>query len=89
MADKRALRDYFGADFGVARPLGTSSIESIPKRDVYDELKAATRRCQPKGTYNKRAHSFEILAKINPRNVMDSSPHAKRLIETLLAKATE
>jgi hypothetical protein len=41
--------------------------------DLFSGLRAATRDCQ-KGAYSKGAHSFQILARINPAKVRTASP---------------
>lgn len=62
-------------------------MEDISKKDVLDSLKAASRHCGKKGKYDKGQHSFEILASLDPEKVTAASPHAKRLIETMIRKA--
>ena len=61
-------------------------IENVSKRDVDRGLKRATRPSS-KGEYHKGRHSFEILATVDPGRVVAASPHAKRLIDTLLDKS--
>ena len=63
-------------------------VASGGRRQAFDDgLKAATRRCDKKGNYDKGPHSFEILARIDPVRVRNASPHAERLVKTLLEKA--
>lgn len=57
-------------------------IESIPKEDIYKSLKFASKNCQ-KGQYSKGAHSFKLLAQIDPKKVTEASPWAKRFIDEL------
>jgi hypothetical protein len=38
---------------------------------------------QTKATYSKGAHSFQILAVVDPRKIELSCPYAKRLLGTL------
>ena len=82
-ADKESLADYFGAGFN-HNALSRAHVEEIPKRDVESGLRSATRQSQ-KGAYQKGRHSFEILRRLDIDKICDASPHAKRLIETLLA----
>ena len=96
LADKDCLAAFFGRGFNRNALPGRSDIEEIPKTDVLDGLKNATRQCQPKGAYGKGRHSFEILSGIDPAKVVAALPHAKRLalphakrlIDTLRAKAS-
>ena len=83
VADRQSLRDYFGKDFK-ASALPTRDVEAIAKDDLLRTLKQATRSCSKgKGTYRKGRHSFELLGCLDPSKVMESSPHARRLIDTL------
>jgi hypothetical protein len=50
-------------------------------------LRNATRFTQTKGEYGKAKHSFDILAGVDPEKVKAASPHAERLIATLLAQS--
>ena len=87
LADRDCLEAFFGRGFNRKALPGHRNIEEIAKADVFEGLKNATRRCQPKGEYGKGSHSFEILSEIDPSKVLAASPHAKRLIDTLQAKA--
>ena len=52
--------------------------------DFEPMLKQATRSCSKgKGIYRKGRHSFELLECLDPSKVMESSPHARRLIDAL------
>lgn len=86
LADLDVLAGYFGPDFNRGALPGHSKIEEIEKDDVVKGLQNASRRCR-KGEYRKGHHSFDILEKITPSKVVDVSPHAKRLIDTLQEKA--
>ncbi|MBI1390590.1 MAG: DUF4276 family protein [bacterium] len=83
LADKTALGNFFGQGFnGNALPKNVL-IEEIPKKDVYDGLGKATSHSKTKTSYSKGAHSFDILARIDPQKVIASSPWAKRFVECL------
>lgn len=88
LADKDALASYFGDGFNKRSLPRRQDIENVPKRDVERQLKKATRRCKRKGTYHKSRHSFAVLAELSPDRVVAGSPHARRLVDTLLAKAS-
>ncbi len=83
-ADKELLREYYGQHFREAALSTRPNVEDIPKADLFDGLKRATRDCQ-KGEYSKGKHSFEILCAIDPAKVRAASPHAERLLAALAA----
>lgn len=86
LADKDKLAAFFGDGFNRGALPTRLAVEDIPKKDVLNGLKAATRNCGKKGEYHKGRHSFRILSCLDPEKVTAASPHAKRLVETLLAK---
>ena len=86
LADQDELAALFGDEFHPKALPARPEVEDIPKKDVLNGLKAATRNCGKKGKYDKGQHSFRILARLAPAKVTASSPHAKRLIETLIKK---
>ena len=86
LADQDELAAFFGDGFNQGALPARPEVEDIPKQDVLNGLKAATRNCGKKGNYDKGQHSFKILARLDPAKVTASSPHAKRLIETLIKK---
>ena len=81
VADRQSLSDYFGKEFKAAA-LPARDVETIAKDDFEPMLKQATKSCS-KGSYNKGRHSFELLGCLEPNKVMESSPHARRLIDAL------
>lgn len=81
LADWDTTAAFFAQGFDGKRKLGRP-IESIPKEDIYELLKLASRNCQ-KGQYSKGAHSFKLLAQIDPKKVTEASPWAKRFIDEL------
>ena len=87
LADRDCLANFFGPSFNCNALPGQPNIEDVAKADVLDGLKKATRQCQPNGKYEKGRHAFEILEQIEPEMVTDASPHARRLIDSLLQKA--
>ena len=87
LADKDALVHFFGAGFNRNALPQRGEVEDIPKVELEKGLKAATRQCR-KGAYHKGNHSFEILAQLAPEKVTNASPHAGRLVNTLLGKAS-
>ena len=79
LADKEALRRFFGQGFNSNALPNNSNIERIVKSDVLRSLENATRNSQ-KGSYGKGAHSFKILEEIDATKVVNASPSAKRMI---------
>ena len=88
LADKDRLAAFFGRGFNRNALPANQNVEEVAKADVLDGLRNATRQCQPKGEYGKARHSFEILSEVDPARVLAASPHAKRLVDTLRAKAS-
>ena len=82
VADRQSLGDYFGKDFNAAALSARDDVEAIAKDDLVRTLERATKSCS-KGAYRKGLHSFELLECLDPSKVMKSSPHARRLIDTL------
>ena len=82
LADWETVKRFFGRGFEDSE-LPAGGIETIPKTTVYETLKKATRGCTPKGVYGKGAHSFKLLALIDPSKVTAASPWAERFIEEL------
>lgn len=86
LADKDKLAAFFGDGFNRGALPTRLAVEDIPKQDVLNGLKAATRNCGKKGEYHKGRHSFKVLSCLDPEKVTAASPHARRLVEILLAK---
>ena len=82
MADVSTLETFFGAGFISASLPKRDDIENIPKQDVFKQLISAS-RASKKGAYHKGRHSFDILAQINPAQVIQRSKFANRLVDTL------
>lgn len=86
LADVETLKSYFGQGFQESQlPNCPRTIENIERKDIFAKLSLATRKSKTKGEYGKGAHSFDILAMIDPKKVIVRSPWAKRLIDYLLA----
>ena len=84
VADRQSLSAYFGRDFKAAALPARDDVEAIAKSDLERTLRQATTSCSKgKGTYRKGRHSFELLGCVDPSKVMESSPHARRLIDAL------
>lgn len=88
MADKETLAEFFGTGFNEGGLPAGPDVEGIPKDEINNGLRMATRQCKPKGEYHKGRHSFAILGRLNPQKVIEASPSVRRLVDTLLDKAS-
>jgi hypothetical protein len=82
LADRQTLRDYYGREFQESAIPGRNDVENIPKQQVYDCLKRATRKTQ-KGEYHKTRHAPEILEKIKPELIQAKAKYCRRLFAVL------
>jgi len=88
LADRAALAGYFGDGFSENSFPRRPDVEEVSKQDLERGLNAATRNSRPKGAYRKDRDSFAILADLDPHKVACASPHAKRFLEALRARAS-
>jgi Domain of unknown function (DUF4276) len=87
LADAEALERYYGR--GVAAALrGNPAVEDIPKADVLDRLKRAT-RTTTKGEYHKTKHAPALLRSIKPETVRARCPNGERLFATVLRRLAD
>ena len=82
LADKQALRGYYGQGFSENRLPGNPAVEEISKDDVLNGLAGAT-RTTAKGRYHKTNHASDLLAIIEPAKVRAVAPACDRLFNTL------
>ena len=87
LADKAGLETFFGPGFSRNSLPANREVENVAKADVLRGLRNATRRSK-RGEYHKGNHSYGILAQIDSGNVLEASPYAKRLVDTLREKAS-
>ncbi len=81
LADRDALRRYFGSRF-TEHALGQwAKLEEVPKATMLDALHKATEGCPNR--YAKGRVSFELLAHVDPARVEASCPHGKALLARL------
>ncbi len=88
LADRGALRFFYGNDFRENSLPGNPNVEQIPKSGVLRGLEQATRNCR-KGAYHKTRHAPQILMRIDPERVRRAAPNCKRLFDTVLARFPE
>ena len=81
LADRDALRTYFGAQFVESALKQWPELEAVSKKTVFDALDKATAQCQKR--YAKGKISFELLARVDPTRVEAACPHAKALLDRL------
>ena len=82
LAGREALEAFYGQGYRSNALSPSQDVEQIPKGDVLDGLAQATRN-STKGRYDKGAHSFKILEKLDPAKVREASPYGDRFISTL------
>ena len=83
LADRDALRKYFGPRFAENVLKCWPDLENVPKATVLDALRRATAGCR--NPYSKGKVSFQLLTQINPSRVEVACPHAKVLMDRLRA----
>ena len=89
LADREALSEFFGAGFnGGEFPAQANPVERLSKDEAYAVLKGATRRLKTKDPYSKGAHSFKLLARVDPAKVTAACPWAMRFVESLKARSS-
>lgn len=83
LADRDALRAYFGAGFREKAIRAWPDLEGVPKATVFEALERATGSCRQ--SYEKGRVSFELLARIDPARVEAACPHARAILNRLRA----
>ena len=68
LADRQALRSYYGQDFLESRLPSNSNVEEISKDDVLNGLEEATRDTK-KGKYHKTRHAPDLLERMDGATV--------------------
>ena len=81
LADRDALREYFGERFNESRLPRRDNPEEIPKDDLEPALRRASENCGRQ--YDKGAVSFEILGRLDARKVAAQCSRAKSLLDYL------
>ena len=84
LADKSALRAYYGNNLRQSRLPANRNVEQIPKDDVLGKLDAATRETG-KGEYGKHKvrHAADLLGQVSPQLVRHAADHCDRLFRAL------
>jgi hypothetical protein len=86
-ADKDALESFYGAGFNRNALKANPEVEQIPKKDLENGLRAATKNTA-KGDYldNKTSHGPKLLELIDPDLVQGAAPNCRKLFEAVLAR---
>ncbi len=82
LADKDALKNFYGKDFHENSLLKNTNFESISKQNVYSSLENATKGTI-KGRYGKGTHSFKILGMLDPQKIKDHGTYAREFFERI------
>ena len=85
LADRQALRRYFGPQFAESALPNWPDLERVPKDTVLDALTKASARCRKQ--YAKGKVSFELLAQVDPDRVAAACAHARALVGKLRSHA--
>jgi len=88
LADPDALASYYGSKFSLRAIGQTEDIEKIPKAEVLDRLKRATRKTA-KREYSKVTHAPKLLEMLNPDLVKGRAENCRRLFEAIVRRISE
>jgi hypothetical protein len=86
VADRNALRGFFGNDLQESALPALNDLEARTKESVQDALVNATRDCGHDRAYEKGKRSFELLGRLAPAELRQHLPHFVRLCEMLDAR---
>ena len=84
LADRDCLARYFGNGFRASALPAQRNVEDVPKKEVGRALNESARGSRKEG-YDKGRDSFELLRQLDAAKVIEASPDARRLVETLAA----
>ena len=83
LADREALRRFFGPSLNENHFSQWPDLEAVPKDTVLNAMEMSTANCQR--PYSKGRVSFQLLGQINPQIVANACPHANQLLTHLRA----
>ena len=86
LADADALASFYGQDFNRRALPANRNIEQVSKEDVLAGLSQAARNTK-KGGYKKGPDSYEILERLDPARVRETSPFVERFIQALSSQS--
>ena len=79
VADRDALRKFYGVGFNKRALPANINVEAVDKRDLESGLERATRNTS-KGRYHKIRHCSELLARLDPTTVRSKATHCNRTL---------
>jgi len=82
LGDPERLNELYGKGFVAGAIPKTRDVEKVPKADLLDALKRATRETQ-KGEYHKTRHAPQILERLDAEKVRARARHCDRLWSTI------
>lgn len=82
LADRDALREFYGAGFNTNPLPGQADVEQIDKGVVLSAMEDATQRTR-KGSYHKIRHGPKLLERLEVSKVRSAARHCDRLFTTL------
>ena len=88
IADREALRNYYGNGLLENQLPANPNIEQIPKEDVLQRIETATSNTG-KGKYHKTKHAPQILERIDPSKVQAVAPNCARFLNYLQSLVTQ
>jgi hypothetical protein len=86
VADRNALREFFGASLREGALPAMNNLEAQAKESVQDALFNAARDCGRDRGYKKGSRSFELLGHLDPAELKKHLPHFVCLCEMLNAR---
>jgi len=83
VADRSALRRFFGQHLQESALPALNDLEGRAKTDVQQALEHATRECVHNREYKKGKCSFRLIAEVDPRVLEEHLPHFVELCKVL------
>lgn len=83
VADRVALRDFFGQELNQNALPPEQNLENRSKDDIQTALDNATRACGLKRRYRKGKRSFELLETLSPSTLREQLPHFRQWLEAI------
>lgn len=84
LADREALRTYYGAGFNESALPPNPNVEEVPKQDVLTGIGRAIRQTK-KRKYHKTEHAPVLLERIDPGKVRKAAPNCEWIFQNVLA----
>lgn len=86
LADRQALKDFYGNGFNENALPNHPNVEDIPKEQLMSALRRATRNVEKKGEYHKTRHAPLLLQKIRLAAIRQRAPSCDRFAQVVEAK---